>query len=91
MGKDGGTQLWCPNCESIQVCRVDATYIESDENRGNVFWHRVPSIRSLTPSVCKVSGLVIQAKKVGICQITFSVEGTSGNTLETLKKITFKN
>jgi hypothetical protein len=47
--------------------------------------------RSLTPSVCRVSGLVIQAKKVGVCQITFSVEGTSGNTLETLKKITFKN
>jgi dCTP diphosphatase len=53
MGKDGGTQLWCPNCESIQVCRVDATYIESDENRGNVFWHRVPSIRSFRrPRVC---------------------------------------
>jgi hypothetical protein len=47
--------------------------------------------RSLTPSVCRVSGLVIQAKKTGVCQITFSVEGTSGNTLETLKKITFKN
>ena len=53
MGKDGGTQLWCPNCESIQVCRVDATYIESDEHRGNVFWHRVPSIRSFRrPRVC---------------------------------------
>lgn len=53
MGKDGGTQLWCPNCESIQVCRVDPTYIESDENRGNVFWHRVPSIRSFRrPRVC---------------------------------------
>jgi len=47
--------------------------------------------RSLTPAVCSVSGLVIKAKKVGVCQITFSVEGTSGNTLETLKKITFKN
>ena len=47
--------------------------------------------RSLTPSVCRVSGLVIQAKKPGVCQITFSVEGTSGNTFETLKKITFKN
>ena len=53
MGKDGGTQLWCPNCKSIQVCRVDSIYIESDENRGNVFWHRVPSIRSFRrPRVC---------------------------------------
>lgn len=53
MGKDGGTQLWCPNCESIQVCRVDTTYVETDENRGNVFWHRAPHIRSFRrPRVC---------------------------------------
>ena len=57
MGKDGGTQLWCPNCESIQTCRVDTTYIETDENRGNVFWRRVPSIRSFRrPRVCNECG-----------------------------------
>jgi NTP pyrophosphatase (non-canonical NTP hydrolase) len=53
MGKDGGTQLWCPNCKSIQVCRVDTSYVETDENRGNVFWHRVPNIKSFRrPRVC---------------------------------------
>jgi NTP pyrophosphatase (non-canonical NTP hydrolase) len=53
MGKDGGTQLWCPNCESIQVCRVDASYPETDENRGNIFWHQVPKINSFRrPRVC---------------------------------------
>lgn len=53
MGKDGGTQLWCPNCESIQVCRVDATYSETDENRGNIFWHQAPEINSFRrPRVC---------------------------------------
>lgn len=53
MGKDGGTQLWCPNCESIQVCRVDTTYSEKDENRGNIFWHQVPEINTFRrPRVC---------------------------------------
>ena len=53
MGKDGGTQLWCPNCKSIQVCRVDASYSESDENRGNIFWRQVPEINSFRrPRVC---------------------------------------
>lgn len=53
MGKDGGTQLWCPKCESIQVCRVDTTHVETYEKRGNVFWKRVPSIRSFRrPRVC---------------------------------------
>jgi NTP pyrophosphatase (non-canonical NTP hydrolase) len=53
MGKDGGTQLWCSNCESIQVCRVDTTYVETEENRGNVFWHRAPSVNSFRrPRVC---------------------------------------
>ena len=53
MGKDGGTQLWCPSCESIQICRVDNSYVETDENRGNVFWHRVPHIKSFRrPRIC---------------------------------------
>ena len=53
MGKDGGTQLWCPKCESIQVCRVDASYSEIDENRGNIFWSQVPEINSFRrPRVC---------------------------------------
>lgn len=53
MGKDGGTKLWCPNCESIQVCRVDSSYSETDENRGNIFWHQVPKINSFRrPRVC---------------------------------------
>lgn len=53
MGKDGGTQMWCPNCESIQICRVDTTYVETEENRGNVFWHQAPNIKSFRrPRVC---------------------------------------
>ena len=53
MGKDGGTQLWCPNCESIQVCRVDETLVSSNENRGNIFWQRVPKVKSFRrPRVC---------------------------------------
>lgn len=53
MGKDGGTQLWCPNCESIQVCRVDTSYADSDENRGNIFWKEIPEINSFRrPRVC---------------------------------------
>ena len=73
MGKDGGTQLWCPNCKSIQVCRVDSTYIESDENRGNVFWHRVPSIRSFRrPRVCNK------------CEESFWTDEINEDLLETL-------
>ena len=53
MGKDGGTQLWCPKCKSIQVCRVDETFVQSDQNRGNVFWHRVPEVNSFRrPRIC---------------------------------------
>jgi len=48
------------------------------------------SAKSLTPLVCKVSGLVIQPKKAGICQITYTFEGESGNSFETTKKVTFK-
>jgi hypothetical protein len=46
--------------------------------------------KSLTPSVCKVSGLSIQPKKVGVCQIAYAFEGESGNSFETTKKVTFK-
>ncbi len=46
--------------------------------------------KSLTPSVCKVTGLIIQPKKAGTCQISYTVEGESGNSFETTKKITFK-
>jgi hypothetical protein len=46
--------------------------------------------KSLTPLVCKVSGLTIQSKKNGVCQISYSLEGKSGNILETVKKITFR-
>jgi hypothetical protein len=46
--------------------------------------------KSLTPSVCRVSGLVVQPRKAGICQITYSFEGESGNSFETTKKVTFK-
>lgn len=46
--------------------------------------------KSLTPSVCRVSGLVIQSRKNGVCQISYSIEGKSGNVLETVKKITFR-
>ena len=57
MGKDGGTQLWCPSCESIQVCRVDTDFIDSDESKGNVFWEGVPKIRSFRrPRVCNKCG-----------------------------------
>ena len=47
--------------------------------------------KSLTPSVCKVSGLSIRPKKVGVCQIVYAFEGESGNSFETTKKVTFKN
>jgi len=47
--------------------------------------------KSLTPSVCKVSGLIVQPKKAGTCQISYTVEGESGNSFETTKKVTFKN
>ncbi len=46
--------------------------------------------KSLTPLVCKASGLVIKPKKAGICQITYTFEGESGNVFETTKKLTFK-
>ena len=46
--------------------------------------------KSLTPLVCKVSGLSIQPKKVGVCQIVYAFEGESGNSFETTKKVTFK-
>jgi hypothetical protein len=50
----------------------------------------IESAKSLTPSVCKVSGLVVQPKKAGTCQISYTFEGESGNSFETSKKITFK-
>ena len=46
--------------------------------------------KSLTPSVCKVTGLIVQPKKAGTCQISYTVEGESGNSFETTKKVTFK-
>jgi hypothetical protein len=46
--------------------------------------------KSLTPSVCKVTGLIVQPKKAGTCQISYAVEGESGNSFETTKKVTFK-
>jgi hypothetical protein len=46
--------------------------------------------KSLTPSVCKVTSLIIEPKKAGICQISYMVQGESGNSFETIKKVTFK-
>jgi hypothetical protein len=46
---------------------------------------------SLTPAVCKVSGLVVQPKKAGTCQISYTFEGESGNSFETTKKVVFTN
>jgi len=46
--------------------------------------------KSLTPSVCRISGLVVQPRKAGVCQIAYTFEGESGNSFETTKKITFK-
>ena len=45
---------------------------------------------SLTPTVCKVSGLTVQPKKAGTCQISYTFEGESGHSFETTKKVTFK-
>ena len=50
----------------------------------------IESAKSLTPLVCKVSGLVIQPKKAGTCQISYTFEGQSGNSFATTKKVTFK-
>ena len=47
--------------------------------------------KSLTPNVCRVSGLVVQPKKAGTCQISYTFEGESGNSFETTKKVTFTN
>jgi hypothetical protein len=46
--------------------------------------------KSLTPLICKVSGLVLQPKKAGVCQISYTIQGESGNSFETTKKVTFK-
>ena len=46
--------------------------------------------KSLTPSVCKISGLVVQPKKTGTCQITYTFEGESGSIFESTKKVSFK-
>lgn len=50
----------------------------------------IETAKSLTPSVCKVTGLIVQPKKAGTCQISYTVEGESGNSFETTKKLTFK-
>jgi hypothetical protein len=50
----------------------------------------IETARSLTPTICKVSGLVVQPKKAGVCQISYTVEGNSGNSFEATKKMTFK-
>jgi hypothetical protein len=50
----------------------------------------IETAKSLTPSVCKITGLIVQPKKAGICQISYTVEGESGNSFETTKKVTFK-
>ncbi len=51
----------------------------------------VEEAKSLTPNVCRVSGLVVQPKKSGTCQIIYTFEGESGNSFETTKKVTFTN
>jgi hypothetical protein len=50
----------------------------------------IETAKSLTPAVCKISGLIVQPKKIGSCQISYIFSGESGNTFETTKKITFK-
>ena len=53
MGKDGGTQLWCSNCKSIQICRVDSNYSGLDGDRGNVVYSQVPDLNSFRrPRIC---------------------------------------
>ncbi len=48
------------------------------------------SASSNTPSICKVTARDVTPRKAGTCTITFRVEGDSGNTFETQKKIVFK-
>ena len=90
MGKDGGTQLWCPNCESIQICRVDTTYVETEENRGNVFWYRAPSINSFRrPRVCNKCEEFFWTDEIneGLLQKLLDYEELSGvYSLEGLQK-----
>lgn len=50
----------------------------------------IETARSLTPTVCKISGLNVQPVKTGSCLITYTFEGVSGNSFETTKKIVFK-
>jgi hypothetical protein len=46
--------------------------------------------KTLTPAVCKISGLTVQPLKAGNCLISYFFEGASGNEFTTTKKLVFK-
>jgi hypothetical protein len=46
--------------------------------------------KTLTPAVCKVSGLTVQPLRSGNCLVSYFFEGTSGNEFTTTKKLVFK-
>lgn len=51
----------------------------------------VEKASSLTPNVCSVKTLVVEAQQSGKCIVSYSLTGSSGNTFTTKKTITFKN
>jgi hypothetical protein len=51
----------------------------------------VEKASSLTPNVCTVKNLLVEAQNTGRCTISYSITGASGNTFTTKKTITFKN
>jgi dCTP diphosphatase len=56
MGKDGGTQLWCPACKDLQVCRVVTDSVDS-EDRGNRYYTENPQLKSFRrPRECTKCG-----------------------------------
>ena len=55
MGKDGGTQMWCPGCKSLQICRVST---EESSDRGPRYYKKNPSIHTFRrPRECNSCGL----------------------------------
>lgn len=50
----------------------------------------VEKATSLTPKVCTVKGLVVTPKRPGTCKLNFSFSGESGNSFETIKKVSFR-
>lgn len=53
MGKDGGTQMWCPACKNLQVCRV----VTDSLDRGNRYYTENPKLKSFRrPRECNKCG-----------------------------------